>query len=62
MLPFLHLDRIYARGFRVKIAHVHRGPHWSRFSDHAALSALLMPEEERLSRPRARTSQPPAAT
>ena len=43
MLPFLHLDRIYARGFRVKLAHVHRGPHWSRFSDHAAISALLMP-------------------
>ena len=41
MLPMLHLDRIYVRGFRVKLAHVHRGPLWSRFSDHAALSALL---------------------
>ena len=41
MLPLLHLDRIYVRGFRVKLAHVHRGGHWARFSDHAALSALL---------------------
>ena len=41
MLPVLHLDRIYVRGFTVKLAHVHRGPHWSKFSDHAALSALL---------------------
>ncbi|MCC7548590.1 MAG: endonuclease/exonuclease/phosphatase family protein [Burkholderiales bacterium] len=41
MLPMLHLDRIYVRGFRVKIAHVHRGMHWARISDHAPLSALL---------------------
>jgi len=41
MLPLLHLDRIYVRGFKVKLAHVHRGGHWARFSDHAALSALL---------------------
>jgi endonuclease/exonuclease/phosphatase family metal-dependent hydrolase len=41
LLPLLHLDRIYVRGFRVKLAHVHRGGHWARFSDHAALSALL---------------------
>ena len=41
MLPVLHLDRIYVRGFRVKLAHVHRGVHWARISDHAALSALL---------------------
>jgi endonuclease/exonuclease/phosphatase family metal-dependent hydrolase len=41
MLPVLHLDRIYVRGFRVKLAHVHRGLHWARISDHAALSALL---------------------
>ena len=41
MLPVLHLDRIYVRGFRIKLAHVHRGSHWARISDHAALSALL---------------------
>lgn len=41
MLPVLRLDRIYVRGFRVKLAHVHRGINWARISDHAALSALL---------------------
>jgi endonuclease/exonuclease/phosphatase family metal-dependent hydrolase len=61
MMPFLHLDRIYARGFRVKLAHVHRGPHWSRFSDHAALSALLTPEPQRGPKARVRASRPPAA-
>jgi endonuclease/exonuclease/phosphatase family metal-dependent hydrolase len=61
MMPFLHLDRIYARGFRVKLAHVHRGPYWSRFSDHAALSALLTPEPQREPRTRARALRPPAA-
>jgi endonuclease/exonuclease/phosphatase family metal-dependent hydrolase len=40
----LHLDRIYVRGFRVKLAHVHRGQDWARISDHAALSALLARE------------------
>ena len=45
LLPVLHLDRIYVRGFRVKLAHVHRGMHWSRISDHAALSALLSREQ-----------------
>ena len=60
MLPFLHLDRIYARGFRVKLAHVHRGPHWSRFSDHAALSALLMPEPQRGPTARTRETRPAA--
>jgi endonuclease/exonuclease/phosphatase family metal-dependent hydrolase len=40
-LPMLHLDRIYVRGFRVKLAHVHRGRRFSTLSDHAALSALL---------------------
>lgn len=40
-LPFLNLDRIYVRGFRVKIAHVHRGRSFSKLSDHVALSALL---------------------
>ena len=41
MLPVLRLDRIYVRGFRIKLAHVHRGVQWARISDHAALSALL---------------------
>jgi len=42
--PVLRLDRIYVRGFRVRHAHVHRGPMWSRLSDHAALSAHLQLE------------------
>lgn len=46
VLPVLHLDRIYVRGFRVKLAHVHRGLNWARFSDHAALSALLIRDYE----------------
>jgi endonuclease/exonuclease/phosphatase family metal-dependent hydrolase len=41
MLPLLHLDRIYVRGFRVRIAHAHRDRRWSGLSDHVALSALL---------------------
>ncbi|MCW5624286.1 MAG: endonuclease/exonuclease/phosphatase family protein [Burkholderiales bacterium] len=40
-MPLLHLDRIYVRGFQVRIAHVHRGALFSKLSDHAALSALL---------------------
>jgi endonuclease/exonuclease/phosphatase family metal-dependent hydrolase len=50
VLPVLHLDRIYVRGFRVKLAHVHRGLHWARFSDHAALSAFLMREDAAVAR------------
>ncbi len=42
--PMLRLDRIYVRGFRVRHAHVHHGPMWSRLSDHAALSAHLQLE------------------
>jgi len=41
--PVLRLDRIYTRGFTVKQARVHHGPPWSKISDHAALSALLVP-------------------
>lgn len=41
ILPMLHLDRIYVRGFSVRIAHAHNGRAWSRVSDHIALSALL---------------------
>jgi endonuclease/exonuclease/phosphatase family metal-dependent hydrolase len=40
-LPLLRLDRIYVRGFEVENTEVHRGPSWSRLSDHAALSAHL---------------------
>lgn len=42
-LPMLNLDRIYIRGFRVKLAHVHHNRHSHRLSDHVALSALLAP-------------------
>lgn len=42
VLPLLHLDRIYVRGFRVRRASVHRGLPWSRISDHAALSATIV--------------------
>jgi len=41
LLPLLHLDRIYVRGFRVRRTEVHRGPPWSLLSDHLALSAEL---------------------
>jgi endonuclease/exonuclease/phosphatase family metal-dependent hydrolase len=41
LLPLLHLDRIYIRGFRVRLAHAHRDSRWARISDHVALSALL---------------------
>ena len=40
-LPFLRLDRIYVRGFRVSNAHVHHGHGWARISDHAALTTTL---------------------
>jgi endonuclease/exonuclease/phosphatase family metal-dependent hydrolase len=37
------LDRIYVRGFQARSAHVHHGRGWARVSDHAALTATLMP-------------------
>lgn len=43
-MPVLQLDRIYVRGFDVRLAHVHRGRPWARISDHVALSALLAPQ------------------
>jgi endonuclease/exonuclease/phosphatase family metal-dependent hydrolase len=59
LLPVLHLDRIYVRGFKVKLAHVHRGLNWARFSDHAALSALLTRDPESIQRPvRPKTPRP----
>ena len=42
ILPMLHLDRIYVRGFSVELAHAHHGHSWSRVSDHIALSARLV--------------------
>ena len=42
-LPIFALDRIYVRGFRVIDVAVHSGRAWSRITDHAALSARLIP-------------------
>ncbi|MDK9725891.1 MAG: endonuclease/exonuclease/phosphatase family protein [Sterolibacteriaceae bacterium MAG5] len=42
-LPVLRLDRIYVRGFGIESAQVHFGAPWSGISDHAALSASLVP-------------------
>ena len=42
--PVLRLDRIYVRGFTIKQAKVHSGKPWSQLSDHAALSAQLLPQ------------------
>lgn len=42
VLPFFRLDRIYVRGFNVQSADVHSGRAWSRITDHAALSAMLV--------------------
>lgn len=44
MMPVFSLDRIYVRGLSVKACHVHAGPVWHRLSDHAALTATLLPE------------------
>ena len=43
VLPMAQLDRIYVRGFKVEHAEVHAGPCWASISDHAALSAHLLP-------------------
>lgn len=40
-LPFLRLDRIYARGFEVESAEVLHGTQWARLSDHAPIIATL---------------------
>lgn len=42
-LPLLRLDRIYIRGFKVRHAEVQRDTVWARPSDHAALTASLIP-------------------
>ncbi len=47
--PWLTLDRIYVRGFRVLDTHVPQGLAWARCSDHAPLIAELeMLDERRL--------------
>lgn len=44
-LPLLRLDRIYSRGFRIQDAQVLHGRPWSRISDHAPISAQLVPSD-----------------
>ncbi len=41
--PLLQLDRIYIRGLEVREATAHAGPPWVGLSDHAPLSAVLVP-------------------
>lgn len=40
-LPWLRLDRIYVRGFKVQSAEVLRGMSWAKLSDHAPIVATL---------------------
>lgn len=40
-LPWLRLDRIYVRGFKVESAKVLRGAPWATLSDHAPIVATL---------------------
>ncbi|MBS1187997.1 MAG: endonuclease [Burkholderiaceae bacterium] len=40
-MPWLRLDRIYVRGFKVESAQVLQGVRWSRLSDHAPIIATL---------------------
>ncbi len=40
-LPWLRLDRIYVRGFKVQAAQVLHGPLWAKLSDHAPIVASL---------------------
>lgn len=42
-MPMFALDRIYVRGFEVAAARVLHGSYWRRLSDHAALTANLVP-------------------
>lgn len=44
LLPLLRLDRIYVRGFAPISCAVHDGMPWALLSDHAALSARLLPQ------------------
>lgn len=45
-LPVFRLDRIYVRGFAVERTEIHCGEPWSRISDHAALSAHLVSQDQ----------------
>ncbi len=40
-LPWLRLDRIYVRGFKVESAQVLQGAEWAKLSDHAPIIATL---------------------
>lgn len=40
-LPWLRLDRIYVRGFKVDVAQVLHGGLWAKLSDHAPIIATL---------------------
>jgi endonuclease/exonuclease/phosphatase family metal-dependent hydrolase len=40
-LPWLRLDRIYVRGFKIESAEVLRGTPWSKLSDHAPIVTTL---------------------
>jgi endonuclease/exonuclease/phosphatase family metal-dependent hydrolase len=44
MMPWLRLDRIYLRGFKVESAKVLYGPLWAKLSDHAPIVATLQME------------------
>jgi len=41
LVPWLRMDRIYTRGFRISAAKVLRGPEWAQLSDHSPLVADL---------------------
>jgi endonuclease/exonuclease/phosphatase family metal-dependent hydrolase len=43
LVPWLRMDRIYQRGFKVRHAEVLRGPTWARLSDHSPVIADLEP-------------------
>jgi len=43
-LPWLRMDRIYQRGFRVEEAHALKGRRWARLSDHVPVLADLVLE------------------
>lgn len=46
VLPFFKLDRIYASGFSIQHCHVHTGTVVANLSDHAALTAELILNDE----------------
>jgi endonuclease/exonuclease/phosphatase family metal-dependent hydrolase len=41
LVPWLRMDRIYLRGFKVEDARVPRGAAWARLSDHSPVIADL---------------------